>query len=301
MWVTLGRASPARAARDHARFRTDVAHSRRADLGRRHRRPRHPAHAARLGVGRHRAAGDRAAVRAALLGPVLANWRTPTVGASLVLTVSTESLAVLAATLAVPEHAHWLLDAALAPFALGLGFYVFVISRFDLRQLVVGRGDHWITGGALAISTLAAGRITAGAKALATLGGGGGSLKDVACSCGSRRCSGCRFCWWPSWCPRGCATTYAAGRLCSPSGCTPPAASSVGAGRTRARNHQFRARVGVGGAGGVGGRAGRNAAARMLPPCRAAAAARRAGAAQRRSAPGALRTHRAEPASCGSL
>jgi hypothetical protein len=36
---------------------------------------------------------------------------------------------------------------------------VFVISRFDLRQLVVGHGDHWITGGALAISTLAAGKI----------------------------------------------------------------------------------------------------------------------------------------------
>jgi hypothetical protein len=43
---------------------------------------------------------------AALLAPVLAHWRTPTVGASLLLAVSTESLAVLAATLAIPEHAH---------------------------------------------------------------------------------------------------------------------------------------------------------------------------------------------------
>ena len=73
------------------------------------------------------------------------------------LTVSTESLAVLSAALAANEHARWLLDAALAPFLLGLAFYLFVIARFDIRQLAVGRGDHWITGGALAISTLAAG------------------------------------------------------------------------------------------------------------------------------------------------
>ena len=117
---------------------------------------------------------------AALLVPVLAHWRTPTVGASLVLTVSTESLAVLAATLAIPEHADWLLVAALAPFGLGLIFYVFVIARFDLRQLAVGRGDHWITGGALAISTLAAARITIGAKIFAVLGDGGGALEGAA-------------------------------------------------------------------------------------------------------------------------
>ena len=46
--------------------------------------------------------------------------------------------------------------------------------------MAVGRGDHWITGGALAISTLAAGKITIGARGLAMLGGGGGSLKSVS-------------------------------------------------------------------------------------------------------------------------
>jgi tellurite resistance protein TehA-like permease len=116
----------------------------------------------------------------ALLVPVLTNWRTPTLGASLVLTVSTESLAVLAAVLAAGAHASWLLLTALAPFGLGLVFYVFVIARFDPRQHGVGRGDHWITGGALAISTLAAARITLGARALATLGGGDGVLKALA-------------------------------------------------------------------------------------------------------------------------
>ena len=115
-----------------------------------------------------------------LLAPVLGNWVTPTVGVSLVLTVSTESLAVLSAAIAQHERAPWLLHAALAPFLLGLGFYAFVISRFDLRQLTTGRGDHWITGGALAISTLAAGRITIAAGALDTLAGVHGALKALS-------------------------------------------------------------------------------------------------------------------------
>ena len=116
---------------------------------------------------------------AALIGPVLANWATPTVGASLLLVVATESLAELAATLASAEHARWLLAASLVPFALGLCFYVFVIARFDTRQIGRGRGDQWITGGALAISTLAAGRIAGGARALSTLDSGGGVLKAL--------------------------------------------------------------------------------------------------------------------------
>ncbi len=78
-----------------------------------------------------------------LLRPVLSHWVTPTTGVSLLLTVSTQSLAVLPATLAASERADWLLYAALAPFLLGLVFYVFVISRFDFRQIGVRRGDQW--------------------------------------------------------------------------------------------------------------------------------------------------------------
>jgi tellurite resistance protein TehA-like permease len=120
----------------------------------------------------------------ALLRPVLAGWRSPTVGVSLLLAVSTESLAILASTLASPEHARWLLIAALVPLdlglglGLGLGLYVFIISRFGLDQLAVGRGDHWITGGALGISALAAAKITAVANALGILKGA--ALKDIA-------------------------------------------------------------------------------------------------------------------------
>jgi tellurite resistance protein TehA-like permease len=73
-----------------------------------------------------------------------------------------------------------LLIAALVPFGLGLGLYVLVLSRFDFRQLAVGHGDHWITGGALGIAALAAGTIAAGAKALGVLGDGGGALEDMA-------------------------------------------------------------------------------------------------------------------------
>jgi len=179
-WIALTVLLPARAMRDRERFLTDV---------------RGPAAltsvagSAVLGTRFALLHWDWAAIAllviavvlwAALLVPVLTHWRTPTVGVSLVLTVSTESLAVLAATLAPREHAQWLLLAALAPLGLGLAFYVFVISRFDLHQLAVGRGDHWVTGGALAISTLAAARITIGAKIFAALGNGGGALKGVA-------------------------------------------------------------------------------------------------------------------------
>jgi tellurite resistance protein TehA-like permease len=106
----------------------------------------------------------------ALLAPVLTHWVTPTTGSSLLLVVSTESLAALSAALAARSDAPWLLDLALVPFVLGLGFYVFVIRRFELRELLTGRGDHWITGGVLAISTLAGAELAIAAAELGTLG-----------------------------------------------------------------------------------------------------------------------------------
>lgn len=83
-----------------------------------------------------------------LLESVLANLATQTVGVAFMLTVSTESLAVLAAALAVGERAAWLLYAALASFLLGLGLYLVVLRRFDFRQLLTGCGGHWVTSGA---------------------------------------------------------------------------------------------------------------------------------------------------------
>ena len=92
----------------------------------------------------------------ALIGPVITHWVVPTVGASLMLAVSVQALAVLAAEVAGAERVRWLLAAALVPFVLGLGSYALVVAKFDFSQLRLGRGDHWITGGALAISALAA-------------------------------------------------------------------------------------------------------------------------------------------------
>jgi tellurite resistance protein TehA-like permease len=97
----------------------------------------------------------------ALLPRVLRHWATPTVGVSFLVVVATEALAILAALLAIHDRLAWLTVAALAPLALGLAAYVFVLARVDPRQLIVGRGDHWIFGGALAIATLAAARTSA--------------------------------------------------------------------------------------------------------------------------------------------
>jgi tellurite resistance protein TehA-like permease len=101
-----------------------------------------------------------ACVWVALLPRVLGHWRVPVAGVAFMTAVSTQSLSVLAAALAVGERAGWLLYVADATFLLGLALYVFVLVGFDFGQLLHGHGDHWITGGALAIATLAAARIT---------------------------------------------------------------------------------------------------------------------------------------------
>jgi tellurite resistance protein TehA-like permease len=114
-----------------------------------------------------------------LLPLVLSRPSDSGAGVAFMSTVSTQSLAVLVAQLAVPMHASWLLYAGLTFLGLGLVLYGFVLARFDLRQLLVGRGDHWVSGGALAISTLAAARITLGARELHALAGAAGWLRGL--------------------------------------------------------------------------------------------------------------------------
>jgi tellurite resistance protein TehA-like permease len=94
-----------------------------------------------------------------LIAPVLVHLATPTGGVALMLAVSTESLAELAATIAGQERERWLLVASLVPFVLGVLLYALVIARFDRRHLTTARGDQWVTGGALAISALAGAHI----------------------------------------------------------------------------------------------------------------------------------------------
>lgn len=114
-----------------------------------------------------------------LLFPVLSRPPANASGVAFMPTVSTQSLAVLAAQLAVRLHAPWMLYAGVGLFGLGLGLYVVVLVRFDFRQLLIGRGDHWVSGGALAISTLAAARITLGARGLHQWGAAAGSLHTL--------------------------------------------------------------------------------------------------------------------------
>jgi tellurite resistance protein TehA-like permease len=94
-------------------------------------------------------------------------------------TVSTESLAVLGTAIATHEHAPWLVAASLAPLLFGLVLYCSVIVQFDLRELTRGSGDQWVAGGALAICTFAAGQITLAADHLHTLGGVAGPLQSA--------------------------------------------------------------------------------------------------------------------------
>ncbi len=98
-----------------------------------------------------------------LIPAVIRHWTSPTVGVHFLLCVATQGLAVLGATLAATTTAHWIALPSAAAFVLGLGFYVLVLVRFSFNQLRVGAGDHWVFGGALAISTLAAGKLTAAA------------------------------------------------------------------------------------------------------------------------------------------
>ncbi|MGR4854220.1 SLAC1 family transporter [Streptomyces sp. LARHCF252] len=73
--------------------------------------------------------------------------------------MATQGLAVLGATLAAAEPAAWLAHAALVLFWLGLVLYVLALVRFDVRQVAEGTGDHWLAGGALALSALAGARL----------------------------------------------------------------------------------------------------------------------------------------------
>jgi tellurite resistance protein TehA-like permease len=115
-----------------------------------------------------------------LLPPVLGHWQTPTLGASFVLAVSTESLAVLAGQLALSEGVDSLAAAALVPLVLGLVAYGFVLARFDFRQVVAGRGDHWVAGGALAIAALACAHIAQAASGSAWLDALRPTLEDAS-------------------------------------------------------------------------------------------------------------------------
>ncbi|MER6024878.1 tellurite resistance/C4-dicarboxylate transporter family protein [Streptomyces sp. NPDC001851] len=114
-------------------------------------------------LGRQTVAGALLAL-AALLWPVLLvlvvrHWGQRMPGAVFLCCVATQGVAVLAATLAAAQRTAWLAHAALVVFWLGLVLYGLALARFDVRQVLEGAGDHWIAGGALAISALAGAKL----------------------------------------------------------------------------------------------------------------------------------------------
>lgn len=90
-----------------------------------------------------------------LLGDVWKARVLPLTGAAFLVVVAPQSLAVLAAALAQRLVLGWLGFGGLLLFAFALGGYVVVLARFEFAQLRLGAGDHWVSAGALAISTLA--------------------------------------------------------------------------------------------------------------------------------------------------
>lgn len=95
-----------------------------------------------------------------LLSAVMRHWQRGMPGAAFLVCVSTQGLAVLAATLALEDGRRWLMSAALICFCLGLLLYVAAFSHFDLPQIWTGSGDQWVATGALAISALAGSKLT---------------------------------------------------------------------------------------------------------------------------------------------
>ncbi|MTE15790.1 hypothetical protein GLP40_23835 [Nocardia sp. CT2-14] len=96
-----------------------------------------------------------------LLVMVMRHWNRRMPGAVFLVCVSTEGLAVLAATLAHAGVGDWPAVAALVCFFLGLLLYPVAFAHFDRAEIWRGSGDQWVMTGALAISTLAGSKLAA--------------------------------------------------------------------------------------------------------------------------------------------
>ncbi|MFE9675996.1 tellurite resistance/C4-dicarboxylate transporter family protein [Streptomyces sp. NPDC006259] len=160
-WVALAADFVVRLLRERERWRADAvtpgaltAVSATAVLG-----------AAVSAAGRQTLASALLALAAALWPVLLVNvvrhWGRHMPGAVFLCCVATQGLAVLGASVARAESVAWPAHASLVLFWLGLVLYGLALTRFDPRQVREGAGDHWVAGGALAISALAGSRLLA--------------------------------------------------------------------------------------------------------------------------------------------
>lgn len=94
-----------------------------------------------------------------LLSAVTRHWNRRMPGAEFLVCVSTQGLAVLAATLGAAHDSKPLTVFALVWFFLGIVLYAVALTHFDFRQIWSGAGDQWVATGALAISALAASKL----------------------------------------------------------------------------------------------------------------------------------------------
>ncbi len=115
-----------------------------------------------------------------LAAPVLRHRKPAEGGAYFLLTVATQGLGVLGATLAPRYGAAWLLIAAVAALVTGLALYALTLLRFDPRQLLTGHGDQRVAGGALAISVLTCVKVIQAGDALGWLTVANQSVTAVA-------------------------------------------------------------------------------------------------------------------------
>ncbi len=116
----------------------------------------------------------------ALMIPVVLHMGRAVAGGAFLVTVAVESLAELSAVVAVDRGSAPLATLAVVLAVVGLATYPWVLMRFDFAQIVRGAGDHWVTGGALAISALAFDGCAAAVRATGATGGLPSTLDVVA-------------------------------------------------------------------------------------------------------------------------
>ncbi len=121
-----------------------------------------------------------AAVVWVALSRILIMRPLPRTGSTFMVTVAPESLAGVAALLAHQDRATWLVFPALALAACGLALYAEALHKFDFEQLRDGLGDHWVAGGALAITALSLAQISRTCSADPALRSIAGTVGDLA-------------------------------------------------------------------------------------------------------------------------
>lgn len=117
-----------------------------------------------------------------VLMPIVATrWpgRGQGTGSHFLVTVATQAIAILAATLVLREGGGWLVAVAVGFLFFGLALYAVALVAFAPRELLVGHGDHWIAGGALVISALAVAQVIRAIEASGSLAGLEQALRDL--------------------------------------------------------------------------------------------------------------------------